>query len=143
MLSSNEWQQKHEQFLAESQALLYKSEECLSHLELIGDDEDAVNCLLASLLTLTNKADDASVQCIADFTRRLRCLLDNADPANGLSQETLATVKSCLALVSWQLELLDPNTGELVMGNEEQQELLGRLAALSACSDKAVDAARE
>ncbi|MCQ9394051.1 hypothetical protein NRB14_20840 [Pseudomonas viridiflava] len=143
MLSSNDWQQKHEQFLAESQALLYKSEECLSHLELIGDDEDAVNCLLASLLTLTNKADDASVQCIADFTRRLRCLLDNADPVTGLSQETLATVKSCLALISWQLEFLDPHTGELVMDNEEQQELLGRLAALSACPDRPVDAARE
>jgi len=143
MLSSNDWQQKHEQFLAESQALLYKSEECLSHLELIGGDEDAVDCLLASLLTLAHKADDASVQCIADFTRRLRCLLDDADPATGLSQETLATVKSCLALISWQLEFLDPNTGELVMDNEEQQELLGRLAALSACSGKPEDAVRE
>ncbi|MEE5086471.1 hypothetical protein V2J74_17085 [Pseudomonas alliivorans] len=143
MLSSNDWQQKHEQFLAESQALLYKSEECLLHLELIGGDEDAVDCLLASLLTLTHKADDASVQCIADFTRRLRSLLDDADPVTGLSQETLATVKSCLALISWQLEFLDPNTGELMMDNEEQQELLGRLASLAACSGKPEDAVRE
>ncbi len=40
MLNSNEWQQKHDQFLSNSQSLLYKSEECLSHLEMIGDDED-------------------------------------------------------------------------------------------------------
>lgn len=34
MLSNNDWQHKHDQFLSTSQALLYKSEECLSHLEL-------------------------------------------------------------------------------------------------------------
>ncbi|MBA1228366.1 hypothetical protein G7013_01730 [Pseudomonas viridiflava] len=143
MLSSNDWHEKRDQFLTESQALLYKSEECLSHLELIGDDEDAIRCLLASLLTLTDKADNASVKCIADFSRQLRGLLDGAEPVTRLSQETLATVKSCLALISWQLEFLDPKTGELTMDNEEQQELLGKLASLSACADHAAGSARE
>ncbi|MCD5992786.1 hypothetical protein KDX38_05500 [Pseudomonas sp. CDFA 602] len=139
MLSSNHWHQQHDEFLAESQALLYKSEECLSHLELICDDEDAIECLLTSLLKLTDAANNASVQCIADFTRQLTHLLDCAEPANGLSEETLATVKRCLALISWQLELLDPQTGELTMDNEEQQELLARLAALSARPGSASD----
>ncbi|CAM3408497.1 hypothetical protein [Pseudomonas floridensis] len=143
MLSSNDWHEKRDQFLTESQALLYKSEECLSHLELIGADEDAIRCLLASLLTLTDKADNASVPCVADFSRQLRDLLDSADPIIGLSQETLATVKSCLALISWQLEFLDPKTGELTMDSEEQQELLARLAVLSAASGKAANTARE
>ncbi|QHF02830.1 MULTISPECIES: hypothetical protein [Pseudomonas syringae group] len=132
MLSSNDWHQKHDQFLIESQALLYKSEECLSHLELIGHDEDAIDCLLRSLRLLAEKADTASVQCIADFSRQLRSLLDDTGCSEGLSLETLSTLKSCLSLISWQLELLDPRTGELIMDNEEQQMLLRRLASLSA-----------
>ena len=134
MLNSNDWHETYDSFLIESQALLHKSEECLSHLELIGDDEDAVACLLATLEKLSHLADQASVECIADFSRQLGRLLK----ANGIgSADALPTLRSCMTLMSWQLELIDPRTGDLPMDNDEQQELLDRLAAIC-CTPTAV-----
>lgn len=136
MLNSNDWHDTYGRFLAESQALLYKSEECISHLELIGDDEDAIVCLLATLDTLTIQAEQASVACIADFSRQLGCLLK----ANGTgSTDALPTLKSCLTLMSWQIELIDPRTGELPMDSDEQQELLERLAGVCRASTSTAD----
>ncbi|MFJ4143679.1 hypothetical protein [Pseudomonas sp. NPDC089734] len=135
MLNGNEWQQEHDQFLTESLTLLYKSEECLLHLEMISDDEDAIECLQTTLLKLTHEADRASVECIADFSRQLRCRLTEVRQETGLSPEALNTLKSCLALMSWQLELIDPRTGELLLDSEEQQELLEKLANM-ACSHR-------
>ncbi|OUM08185.1 hypothetical protein BW686_05780 [Pseudomonas syringae] len=132
MLSNNDWQQKHDEFLSTSQALLYKSEECLSHLELIPNDEDATGCLLTTLRTLAQEAEAAPVPCIAEFSRKLCQLLKSGSQANELSQEALLTVKNCLTLISWQVELLDPQTGELTMDSNEQHELLEQLASVSA-----------
>ncbi|KPX12309.1 Uncharacterized protein ALO71_02437 [Pseudomonas amygdali pv. dendropanacis] len=140
MLSNNDWQHKHDQFLSTSQALLYKSEECLSHLELIPNDEDATGCLLTTLRTLAQEAEAARVPCIAEFSRQLCQLLKSGDQANELSQETLLTVKNCLMLMSWQVELLDPQTGELTMDNNEQLELLEKLASASSQSAAVKDA---
>ncbi|KPX31197.1 MULTISPECIES: hypothetical protein [Pseudomonas syringae group] len=131
MLSNNDWQQKHDEFLSTSQALLYKSEECLSHLEMIPDDEDATGCLLTTLRTLAREAEAAPVPCIAEFSSKLCQLLKSGSQTRELSQETLRTVKNCLTLISWQVELLDPQTGELTMDNNEQLELLDQLAGLS------------
>jgi chemotaxis protein histidine kinase CheA len=141
MLNSNDWQTTYGQFLIESQALLHKSEECLSHLELIGDDEDAIRCLLATLDRLAREADRASIDCIADFCRKLVRVLDASASAGSLCQDALQTLRSCLTLVSWQLEFVDPNTGELSMDSEEQQELLERLAAISELHDASSDCA--
>ncbi|RMO73296.1 hypothetical protein [Pseudomonas syringae group genomosp. 3] len=143
MLSNNDWQHKHDQFLSTSQALLYTSEECLSHLELIPNDEDATGCLLTTLRKLGQEAEAASVPCIADFSRQLCVLLKTGHQAHKLSQETLLTVKNCLMLISWQVELLDPQTGELPMDNNEQLELLEKLASGSTASSSAKDAARQ
>ncbi|RMN64299.1 hypothetical protein ALQ56_200519 [Pseudomonas syringae pv. papulans] len=78
--------------------------------------------------------------CIAEFSRQLCQLLKSGDQANELSQETLLTVKNCLMLMSWQVELLDPQTGELTMDNNEQLELLEKLASASSQSAAVKDA---
>lgn len=135
MLNSNEWQQKHDQFLSDSQSLLYKSEECLSHLEMIRDDEDAIEGLLTNLLKLSLEAQSASIESLADFSRKLQQWLTEACQYTGFSPEVLHTLKSCLELMSWQLELIDPNTGELLMDCEEQQALLAKLSEISSLRD--------
>jgi hypothetical protein len=138
MLNSNDWQDTYGQFLIESQALLHKSEECLSHLELIGEDEDAIACLLATLDKLTAQAEQASVDCIADFSRQLGQLLR----AHGTgSTDALPTLKRCLTLISWQLELIDPRTGELPLDSDEQQELLDKFAGVCRASTATADCA--
>ncbi|KPC28229.1 Uncharacterized protein ABJ99_3386 [Pseudomonas syringae pv. cilantro] len=143
MLSSNDWQQKHDQFLSTTQALLYKSEECLAHLELISDDEDAIGCLVTSLRKLAQEAQAASVSCIADFSRQVCQSLETGSHPHPLSHEALLTVKNCLTLISWQVELLDPNTGELKMDNEEQLELLEKLASTSRSPVSSTNTARQ
>lgn len=142
MLNSNAWHETYGQFLSESQALLCKSEECISHLEMIANDEDAIACLLATLTRLSDEANHASVPCIADFSRQLRNVLDAGVAQDGLSHEALLTLKSCLTLISWQLELIDPRTGEMPMDSEEQQQLLEHLASISGADGRQVDGVR-
>ncbi|GFM65627.1 hypothetical protein PSCICJ_17450 [Pseudomonas cichorii] len=136
MLNSNEWQEKHDQFLSNSQNLLCKSEECLSHLEMIGDDEDAIEGLLTNLLKLSLEAQSASIESLADFSRKLQQWLTEACQYPGFSPEILTTLKSCLELMSWQLELIDPQTGEMLMDCDEQQALLAKLSEISSISDQ-------
>jgi len=45
-----QWAQRLPEFLVEAETLLAKSEECLSHLQLISNDKDAIDCMLSSLL---------------------------------------------------------------------------------------------
>lgn len=47
--------QRLPEFLVEAETLLAKSEECLSHLQLISNDTDAIDCMLSTLLKLANK----------------------------------------------------------------------------------------
>lgn len=143
MLNSNDWHETHGHFLIDSQALLYKSEECLSHLELIGEDEDAVSCLLVTLQTLSVQAGQASVASIADFSAQLARLLGRHPAGTALSPDALLTIKSCLTLMSWQLELIDPRTGDLPMDGDEQQELLDKLADACGAPHSARDCALE
>ena len=52
MNSANEWQTTLPEFLLEAEKLLRKSEECLSHLHLIRNDSDAIDCMKFSLTAL-------------------------------------------------------------------------------------------
>jgi chemotaxis protein histidine kinase CheA len=128
MLNEQEWQQQHCEFLSESETLLLRSEECLAHLELIADDRDAIDCLLASLRNLTVKADVACVERIAAFTRQLHDLLDAACPRVALQGDPLHTLKSCITLLAWQIEFIDRRSGQMPLDDSEQRELLERLA---------------
>lgn len=129
MLNEQQWQQEHADFLSESETLLLRSDECLSHLELIVNDHDAIDCLLATLRNLTVKADTARVECMAGFARQLHDLLQIACPGNVLQGETLRTLKGCITLLAWQFEFIDRDTGQMILDDSEQRELLDRLAA--------------
>lgn len=128
MLNEQEWQQQHCEFLNESETLLMRSQECLAHLELIADDRDAIDCLLASLRNLTVKADVACVARIAAFARQLHDLLVAACPGVALQGEPLHTLKSCITLLAWQFEFIDRRSGQMPLDDSEQRELLERLA---------------
>jgi chemotaxis protein histidine kinase CheA len=128
MLNGTEWQHIHPQFFDESQQLLSTCQECLAHLEMISDDKDAVECLLRTLFKLSETADQALIPCTADFARQLRNMLSIAYPAISLTDDALQTLEHCLTLLAWQLELIDPRTGQLLLDDSEQKELLDQLA---------------
>ncbi|MDU8362704.1 hypothetical protein [Pseudomonas syringae group sp. J309-1] len=136
MLNGKEWQQTHPDFFDESQLLLSTCQECLSHLEMISNDQDAVECLLGTLFKLSETADNALIPSTADFARQLRGMLSVAYPNLCLTDDALQTLEHCLTLLAWQLELIDPHTGQLLLDDTEQKELLGQLAytcGLEAC----------
>ncbi|PHN27523.1 hypothetical protein [Pseudomonas sp. ICMP 561] len=128
MLNGKEWQQAHPDFFDESQLLLGTCQECLAHLEMISNDQDAVECLLGTLFKLSETADNALIPSTADFARQLRCMLSIDYPNLRLTDEALQTLENCLTLLAWQLELIDPHTGQLLLDDTEQKELLGQLA---------------
>jgi len=131
MLNGKEWQHSLSDFLIEAQTLLAKSEECLCHLELFANDKDAIECLLGTLLTLTHKADALSLGEIAGFSRRIRRLLKLGYPHTNLQGEALCALKRCFTLLAWQLELIDADTGMLLLDDEEQLELLNEFAGIA------------
>ena len=51
MNDGKEWQLALPEFLLEAEMLLAKSEECLSHLHLIRNDSDAIDCMKTNLMT--------------------------------------------------------------------------------------------
>ena len=124
MLNGNEWHQLHGDFLSDSQHLLHRADECLSHLELINDDKDAIEALLAALQRIAGLADAASVGPVAGFSRQLRYLLYFAGATGRLQPKALVLLRQCLSLLSWQVELIDPVTGLLPLDDHEQHELL-------------------
>ncbi|WP_178115767.1 hypothetical protein [Pseudomonas sp. SLFW] len=124
MLNGNEWQQLHSDFLSDTPQLLSRADECLSHLELISDDRDAIECLLVTLQQVAGKADKAGVCGVGSFARQLRYLLYFAAASGRLLPKALASLRQCLALLSWQVELVDPFTGVLLLDEDEQQALL-------------------
>lgn len=136
MLNSNEWQPSLPDFLIKSQTLLAKSEECLSHLELFINDNDAIECLLDTLSTITHEADALSLESIADFSRHIRRLLDLAHPQTRLQGDALSSLKRCVILLAWQLELVDTGTGLLLLDDSEQQELLNAFATIAGLEDQ-------
>lgn len=128
MLNGKEWQQIHPEFLDESQGLLNTCQECLAHLEMISNDKDAVECLLSTLFKLSETADNALIRSTAEFARQLRSMLSEARPDISLTDDALQTLEHCLTLVAWQLELIDLRTGQLLLDDSEQRELLDQLA---------------
>jgi hypothetical protein len=124
MVNGNEWHQLHGDFLSDMQHLMSRADECLSHLEMISDDKDAIECLLGTLQQIAGKADAAHVQPITGLSRQLRYLLYFASAAGRLQPKALVSLRQCLSLLSWQIELVDPLTGQLPLDNTEQQQLL-------------------
>ncbi|MEB0007382.1 hypothetical protein QN375_10355 [Pseudomonas sp. MH9.2] len=140
MLNGNEWQHSLPDFLITSQALLAKSEECLCHLELFINDKDAIECLLSTLFTLSHEADALSLESIADFSRQIRHLLALASPHTSLQGDALSTLRDCFALLAWQLELVDTDTGILLLDDSEQLELLNTFATIVGFEDQLASA---
>ena len=124
MNSANEWQTALPEFLLEAEKLLSKSEECLSHLHLIRNDSDAIDCMNYSLTKLAEKADDLALQAISEFSRHIQYLIANAENPLQLHDQALEALHNCLTLLAWQLELIDTRTGELSLDDNEQTSLI-------------------
>ncbi|UZJ58818.1 hypothetical protein OKW98_19875 [Pseudomonas sp. KU26590] len=129
MLNGNEWQQLHAEFLSDTQTLMCRADECLSHLELISDDHDAMECLLSTLQQLAGEADAHGIETVCGFARQLRYLLYFANAAGQLQPQALHALKCCFELMAWQLELIDPHTGSLALDDSEQRGLLDAFAS--------------
>ncbi|MDQ0741521.1 hypothetical protein [Pseudomonas sp. W4I3] len=124
MNSAKEWQTALPEFLMEAEMLLIKSQECLSHLHLIRNDSDAIDCMKSSLAKLAEKADSLALQAISEFSRHLQHLIANAQSPMQLHDDALDALHNCLTLLAWQLELIDARTGELGLDETEQTSLI-------------------
>lgn len=124
MNDGNEWQVALPEFLHEAEKLLTKSEECLSHLHLIRNDSDAIDCMKISLIKLAEKADCLALQAISEFSRHIQDVIANAENPLQLHDQALEALHDCLTLLAWQLELIDAKTGQLTMDKEEQTKLI-------------------
>ncbi|AZC27754.1 hypothetical protein C4K39_6122 [Pseudomonas sessilinigenes] len=116
------------EFLLEAQTLLAKSEDCLSHLHLIRNDEEAISCLLVSLQRLAQCAARHAISPLHEFSVHIHGLLKRPQHPLDLNDQVLESLKSCLTLMAWQLELIDPNDGQLNMDDSEQVMLIEELA---------------
>lgn len=123
-----EWYQRLPEFLLEAETLLAKSEECLSHLQLISNDKDAIDCMLSTLLKLANKADALAIQAVSEFSRHIHGVLSQAQSHLDLHDQALNALKDCFTLMAWQLELIDLNTGKLSLDDSEHVSLINALA---------------
>lgn len=122
------WIQRFPEFLTEAETLLAKSEECLSHLQLINNDKDAIDCMLSSLLKLANKANALALEAVSEFSLHIHGLLSHAQNHMELHDQALEALKDCFTLMAWQLELVDPTTGQLGLDNSEQTSLIEAFA---------------
>ncbi|KAA0983216.1 hypothetical protein FQ192_30265 [Pseudomonas sp. ANT_J12] len=120
--------QRLPEFLVEAETLLAKSEECLSHLQLISNDTDAIDCMLSSLLKLANKADALALEAVSEFSLHIHGLLNHAQHHMALHEQALEALKDCFTLMAWQLELIDPATGQLSLDDSEQALLIEAFA---------------
>ncbi|WP_065257061.1 hypothetical protein [Pseudomonas bananamidigenes] len=123
-----EWAQRFPEFLVEAETLLAKSEECLSHLQLISNDRDAIDCMLSTLLKLANRADALALGAVSEFSRHLHGLLSRTQDGVDLHAQALEALKDCFTLMAWQLELVDPSTGQLSLDESEQTSLIEAFA---------------
>ncbi|MCF5054543.1 hypothetical protein GIW50_26205 [Pseudomonas syringae] len=124
MNDGNEWQLALPEFLSEAEMLLTKSQECLSHLHLIRNDSDAIDCMKISLIKLAEKADALALQAISEFSRHIQYLIANAENPLQLHDQALDALHDCLTLLAWQLELIDAKTGLLTLDETEQTTLI-------------------
>jgi chemotaxis protein histidine kinase CheA len=128
MPNGNEWHQRHNGFLSDAHALLARSQECLAHLKLIGEDQDAIDGLSNVLQHIAASAGQAGVSPIADFAGHLRHVLYFANTTDRIAPDTLAALERCFSLLAWQIELIDPATGHTFMDDAEQHALLERVS---------------
>jgi hypothetical protein len=127
----NDGKERHQrlpEFLLEAETLLAKSEECLSHLRLIRNDKDAIDCIRSSLLKLANKADALAIQALSEFSRHIHGLLSHGQTRLDLHDQALEALQDCFTLMAWQLELIDLTTGKLSLDDSEQISLIDALA---------------
>ncbi len=123
-----EWTRRLPQFLVEAESLLARSEECLSHLQLISNDKDAIDCILSTLLKLASKADALALAAVSEFSLHIHGLLNHAQQQTELHDQALLALKDCFTLMAWQLELIDQRTGQLSLDDSEQTALIESLA---------------
>ena len=128
MNDGKEWQDALPEFLLEAEMLLAKSEECLSHLHLIRNDNDAIDCMKNSLTRLAEKADAMALEVIGNFSRHIQVLISNAQNPVQLHDAALSALHDCLTLLAWQLELIDIKTGKLSLDEAEQTTLIETVA---------------
>lgn len=124
MNDGKEWQLALPEFLLEAEMLLAKSQECLSHLHLIRNDSDAIDCMKSSLIKLAEKSDALALRAIGEFSRHVQYLIANAASPLQLHDEALDALNACLTLLAWQLELIDSKTGKLGLDETEQTVLI-------------------
>ncbi|MGN8273895.1 hypothetical protein ACLEJQ_18360 [Pseudomonas sp. SMV71] len=123
-----DWSQRFPEFLSEAETLLAKSEECLSHLQLISNDKDAIDCMLSTLLKLAKKANALALESVSEFSLHIHGLLSHAHNHMELHDQALDALKDCFTLMAWQLELVDPTTGKLSLDSSEQTSLIEAFA---------------
>ena len=128
MLNRKEWAQRLQVFLVEAETLLAKSEECLSHLQLISNDKDAIECMMSTLLKLASKADALALVAVSEFSLHIHGLLNHAQNHVDLHDQALSALKDCFTLMAWQLELIDQKTGQLSLDDSEQASLIEAFA---------------
>jgi hypothetical protein len=122
------WNQRLPELLTEAETLLAKSEECLSHLQLINNDRDAIDCMLSTLLKLANKTNVLALEAVSEFSLHIHGLLTHAQNHMELHDQALDALKDCFTLMAWQLELVDHTTGQLGLDNSEQASLIEAFA---------------
>lgn len=93
------WSQRLPELLIEAETLLAKSEECLSHLQLINNDKDAIDCMLSTLLKLSNKANALALEAVSEFSLHIHGLLSHAQNHMELHDQALDALKDCLTLI--------------------------------------------
>ncbi|MGW8465575.1 hypothetical protein [Pseudomonas sp. CLCA07] len=123
-----QWAQRLPEFLVEAETLLAKSEECLSHLQLISNDKDAIDCMLSSLLKLASRADALALEAVSEFSLHIHGLLNHTHNQIDLHDQALGALKECFTLMAWQLELIDQTTGQLSLDDTEQTSLIEAFA---------------
>ncbi|MNP24252.1 hypothetical protein D3C76_1170020 [compost metagenome] len=137
------WSQRLPELLIEAETLLAKSEECLSHLQLINNDKDAIDCMLSTLLKLSNKANALALEAVSEFSLHIHGLLNHAQNHMELHDQALDALKDCLTLMAWQLELVDHTTGQLGLDSSEQISLIEAFAfQVGQCPGQALAAPR-
>ncbi|MCY0110451.1 hypothetical protein NQF78_19285 [Pseudomonas monsensis] len=127
-IDRKEWTQRFPEFLVEAETLLAKSEECLSHLQLISNDKDAIDCMLSTLLKLASRAQALALEAVSEFSLNIHDLLIQAQDQIDLHEQALQALQDCLTLMAWQLELVDPSTGQLSLDESEQASLIEAFA---------------
>ncbi|PTT24890.1 hypothetical protein [Pseudomonas sp. HMWF021] len=127
-IDRKDWAQRFPEFLVEAEQLLAKSEECLSHLQLISNDKDAIDCMRSTLLKLAGRAEALALEAISEFSLHIHSLLDHAPEPIDLHAPALEALKDCFTLMAWQIELVDHNTGQLSLDDSEQTSLIEAFA---------------